>query len=152
MEHSPRRGLLDGCLEGVSVSRAKILIADDNRAVLSQVRKVLRRNYDVVAALEDGSSVLKEFPHYKPDVVVLDISMGDPSGIDVARKLRDNGCRSKIIFLTVHEDADFVNAAMGAGGSGYVVKSRMNAELIYAIEAVLSGKLFVSGVLLHGQP
>jgi DNA-binding NarL/FixJ family response regulator len=134
------------------VSRVKILIADDNRAVLSQVSKVLGRSYDVVAALEDGTSVLREFPRYKPDVVVLDISMGDPSGIDVARQLRDNGCRSKIIFLTVHEDADFVNAAMGAGGSGYVVKSRMNAELIHAVEAVLSGKLFVSGILLHGQP
>ena len=148
----PRTGPPRRFLQGVCVSRVKVLIADDNRAVLSQVSKVLGRSYDVVAALEDGSSVLREFPRYKPDVVVLDISMGDPSGIDVARQLRDNGCRSKIIFLTVHEDADFVNAAMGAGGSGYVVKSRMNAELIHAVEAVLSGKLFVSGILLHGKP
>jgi DNA-binding NarL/FixJ family response regulator len=136
----------------VGVSRARILIADDNSAVLKHVSKVLRRDYEVVAALEDGSSVLKECAHYKPDVIVLDISMGDPSGIDVARTLRDRGCRSKIIFLTVHEDADYVNAAMGAGGSGYVVKSRMNAELVHAVKAVLAGKLFVSGILLHEQP
>jgi DNA-binding NarL/FixJ family response regulator len=131
------------------VSRARILIADDNSAVLKQVGKVLRRDYEVVAALQDGSSVLRESTRYRPDVIILDISMGDPSGIDVARKLRDKGCSSKIIFLTVHEDADYVNAAMGAGGSGYVVKSRMNAELVHAVKAVLAGKLFVSGILLH---
>jgi DNA-binding NarL/FixJ family response regulator len=127
------------------------LLADDNSAVLNNVTRVLRAKYDIVAAVKDGASVLQEFPRLRPDVIVLDISIGDVNGIDVARQLRDSGCRSKIVFLTVHEDSDFVNAAMSTGASAYVVKSRLSTDLISAIEAVLAGKLFVSGSLLHQQ-
>jgi DNA-binding NarL/FixJ family response regulator len=127
------------------------LLADDNSAVLNNVTRVLQAKYDIVAAVKDGASVLQEFPRLRPDVIVLDISIGDVNGIDVARQLRDSGCRSKIVFLTVHEDSDFVNAAMSTGASAYVVKSRLSTDLISAIEAVLAGKLFVSGSLLHQQ-
>lgn len=77
--------------------------------------------------------------------------MGDVSGIDVARDLRDSGCNAKIIFLTVHEDSDYLNAGMGAGGSAYVVKSRLNQDLISAINAVLSNKIFVSPSMMAGS-
>lgn len=133
------------------MSRVSILLADDNSAVLNNVTRVLQAKYDIVAAVKDGASVLQEFPRLRPDVIVLDISIGDVNGIDVARQLRDSGCRSKIVFLTVHEDSDFVNAAMSTGASAYVVKSRLSTDLISAIEAVLAGKLFVSGSLLHQQ-
>jgi DNA-binding NarL/FixJ family response regulator len=133
------------------VSRVSILLADDNSAVLNHVTRTLRKEYDIVAAVTDGESVLKQYPRLRPDVIVLDISMGDLSGIDVARRLRDSGCHSKIVFLTVHEDSDFVNAAMGTGASAYVVKSRMSTDLVSAIEAALAGKLFVSGSLLYGR-
>lgn len=133
------------------MSRVSILLADDNSAVLNNVTRVLRAKYDIVAAVRDGSAVLQEFPRLRPDVIVLDISMGDVNGIDVARQLRDSGCRSKIIFLTVHEDSDFVNAAMSTGASAYVVKSRLSTDLVSAIEAVLAGKFFVSGSLLYKQ-
>lgn len=133
------------------MSRVSILLADDNSAVLNNVTRVLRAKYDIVAAVKDGAAVLEEFPRLRPDVIVLDISMGEVNGIDVARQLRDSGCRSKIIFLTVHEDSDFVNAAMSTGASAYVVKSRLSTDLVSAIEAVLAGKLFVSGSLLYEQ-
>jgi len=95
--------------------KVSILLADDNSAVLEHVTKVLEEDYDIVATVKNGASVLSESPLLKPDIIVLDISMGELSGIDVARRLRDSGCNSKIIFLTVHEDADFVCAAMGVG-------------------------------------
>ena len=130
--------------------RTTVILADDNRAVLDHVQKMLARSnrFDVLAAYTDGASVLQHYSQLRPDVVVLDISMGELSGIDVARQLRDAGCDSKIIFLTVHEDFDFMHAAMGAGGSAYVVKSRLSTDLISAINAVLSDKLFVSANLL----
>jgi len=136
------------------LSRASVLLADDNSAVLGHVRRLLERDkqYEVVSAVTDGSDVLREYSRLRPDVIVLDISMGELSGIDVARKLRDSGCLSKIVFLTVHEDSDFLSAAMGAGGSAYVVKSRLSADLVSAIEAALSGKLFVSGTICFKPP
>jgi len=107
--------------------------------------------YRVVAAVSDGTAVVRECLSRRPDIVVLDISMGDTSGIDVATQLRDEGCPSKIVFLTVHQDPDFLNAAMGAGGRGYVVKSRLSSDLISALNAAMSDKVFVSPCMLY-QP
>jgi DNA-binding NarL/FixJ family response regulator len=133
------------------VQRASILLADDNSAVLNHVAKTLEEDYDILATMKDGASVLRDGPRLRPDVIVLDISMGEPNGIDVARQLRDSGCDSKIIFLTVHQDPDFVRAALGAGASGYVIKSRLGLDLVSAIHAALAGKLFVSAPLLYEQ-
>lgn len=132
------------------MSITTIILADDNSAVLSHVSKMLERekDYKVIAAISDGAAVVRECLRLKSDVIILDISMGGVSGVDIARQLRDSGCNARIIFLTVHEDADYMNAAIGAGGSAYVVKSRLSLDLFHAIEAVLANKLFVSASLL----
>jgi DNA-binding NarL/FixJ family response regulator len=138
-------------IEGASVPKTSVLVVDDNSAILDHVNKLLKRDcqYKVVGALSNGAAVLREYRRLSPDVIVLDISMDLLSGIDVAQHLRDAGCHSKIIFLTVHEDSDYITAAMGAGGSAYVVKSRLSTDLIPAINAVLSHKIFVSPSLLY---
>jgi DNA-binding NarL/FixJ family response regulator len=131
--------------------KPSILLADDNSAILDHIVSLLNKTkrYEIVAALRNGAAVLREYRRLNPDVIVLDISMELLSGIDVAHHLRDFGCASRIIFLTVHEDSDYINAAMGAGGSAYVVKSRLGSDLIPAITAVLCNKMFVSPTLLH---
>lgn len=133
------------------MSDVTILLADDNSAVLDHVGTMLKKEkfYRVVAALSDGTAVVREYFRLRPDVMILDISMGEVSGIDIARQLRDAGCSAKIIFLTVHEDRDYVNAAIGAGALAYVMKSRLNLDLLRAIKAVMSDKLFVSGSLMY---
>jgi DNA-binding NarL/FixJ family response regulator len=133
------------------VPSTTVLLADDNSAVLDHVRKMLEKaeKYKVVAAISDAVVVVREYHRLRPDLILLDISMGATSGIDIARQLRDSGCSAKIIFLTVHEDSDYVNAAIGAGGSAYVVKSRLNLDLLSAITAVFCNKLFVSPTLLY---
>ncbi len=134
------------------MSRVRILLADDNSKILDQVTRVLEKEYDVVAAVKDGHAVVSECLRLKPDVAVLDISMGDVSGLDLARQLRDSGSSSKVVFLTVHEDSDFVNAAVGAGALAYVVKSRLSKDLILAVKAGLANKFFVSATLLYERP
>lgn len=133
------------------MTTATVLLADDNPAILDYVRKLLEQDNDfhVVAAARDGASALYEYGRNKPDVLILDISMEPVGGIELARQLRDGGCHAKIIFLTVHEDPDYLNAAMGAGGSAYIVKPRLNTDLIPAIRAVLDHKLFISPSLLE---
>ena len=133
------------------MSRPSVLLADDSSAIVRHVSRLLQRDnqYEVVATARDGAGVLREFQRFKPDVIVLDISMGELSGIDVARHLRDSGCYAKIVFLTVHEDSDFLAAAMGSGGSAYVIKSRLDIDLLAAIRAVLNGRHFVSANLLQ---
>ena len=137
--------------ERALVSNVTVLLADDNSAILDHVGRMLKREkpYKVIAAIVDGTAVIAECLRLKPDVIILDISMGAMSGIDIARQLRDLGCSAKIIFLTVHEDRDYVNAAIGAGGSAYIVKSRLNLDLLRAMTAVRGNKLFVSPSLMY---
>jgi DNA-binding NarL/FixJ family response regulator len=121
-----------------------LLLADDNPALLETLVEMLEPAYRVAAALGSGASVLEEVAALCPDLVILDISLGDLTGFDVARRLREVGCSAKIIFLTVHEDIDFVNAAFDLGASGYVFKSRITADLTKAIDIVFNGGQFTS--------
>lgn len=121
----------------------RLLLADDNPAVLDHVCAILGETFKIMA-VSDGEAVLHNYPELDPDVIVLDISMGRMSGLDVARTLREKGCGIPIVFLTVHQGADFVNAALSSGGSGYVLKSHMGNDLVRAIDAAISGDLFVS--------
>jgi DNA-binding NarL/FixJ family response regulator len=125
-------------------SRARILVADDNPAILNHVTNILQTDYQIIGAVADGYSVCTEVENLGPDLIVLDISMGACSGIEIAQRLRDQGYSGEIVFLTVHEDPDFVSAAIGAGGRGYVIKSRMNVDLKLAVKSVLSHRIFVS--------
>jgi DNA-binding NarL/FixJ family response regulator len=127
----------------------RVLVADDNPAILDAVSELLGVDFLVVGTCSDGESVLREASASTPDVIVLDISMGDLSGIEVARRLQDTSCYIKIVFLTVHENAEFVRSALAAGGAAYVFKSRLHADLIPAIHAACSGKLFVSCRTFH---
>ena len=133
--------------------KATVILADDNCAVLDHVSKMLgkQKDYKVIASISDGKLIVSECLRLRSDVIVLDISMAELNGILVARQLRDSGCTSKIVFLTVHEDVDYVSAAMRAGGSAYVVKSQLSSDLLPAIRASLSNKPFVSAVVVNGS-
>lgn len=133
---------------GIPSPGARILLADDNAAILEHVASLLENRYEIIGKLRDGSLVCAEVERTRPDLIVLDISMGESSGIEIAQQLRGQGYRGEIVFLTVHEDTDFVTAAISAGGRGYVIKSRMNRDLIPAINAALSHHIFISGPFL----
>jgi len=121
-----------------------LVLADDNPAMLTTLVEMLQSRYRVAAALPNGKSVLDQIAMLSPDLVILDISLGDLTGFEVARRLKDRGCTAKIIFLTVHEDVDFVSAALDMGASGYVFKSRVTEDLTKAIDIVFNGGQFTS--------
>jgi DNA-binding NarL/FixJ family response regulator len=126
-----------------AVSSVRVLIADDSPAVLENVVEMLREDFVIAGAMPDGISVLRQVASLNPDVIVLDISLGDLTGFDVARRLHDMNCRARIVFLTVHESADFVRAAIALGASGYVFKSRADSDLVDAINAAFRGEEFL---------
>ena len=129
---------------GRPMSPARILLADDNQDFLHHVVEMLESNYQVIGTVVDGGSVCAEASRLRPDLMVLDISMGQHSGIEIARQLRREGYAGQIVFLSIHEDPDFIGAAIGAGGRGYVFKSRMNTDLGLALSSVLSSQIFIS--------
>ena len=126
------------------LSRIRVLLADDHKAILDHVAKLLEPEFEVVGMVSDGQALLAASARLKPDVLVLDISMPVLSGLDAARELQRTGSRAKIIFLTVHEEPEYVRGSFETGASGYVVKPRLASDLAQAIREALAGRTFVS--------
>ena len=125
----------------------RLLLADDNPEVLETLVDMLQPPYVVAAAVHDGESVLNQVATLHPDLIILDISLGDITGFEVARRLKKSGNTAKIIFLTVHENVDFIRAAFELDAAGYVFKSRISSDLIDAINTIRSGGRFSSADL-----
>lgn len=131
----------------LSMSLRRVILADDLALVLSSVSALLRESFDIVAMVSDGHAALEAILMYEPELAVLDISMPGMSGIDVVREARSRGNKTRIVFLTVHEDADILATCLTVGGLGYVIKVYMNNDLIPALNAALRGRVFVSRFL-----
>jgi DNA-binding NarL/FixJ family response regulator len=128
------------------VSKLRVLLADDHLAMLNIVVDLLSCEYDVVGAVSDGHSLLEAAKATNPDVIISDISMPLLSGIEAAQQLTKCGTEAKIIFLTVHEDQDYIMASLEAGAIGYVIKARLKSDLVLAIKEAMKGRRFVSPV------
>ena len=122
----------------------RVVLADDLTQVLGAATRLLGESFEVVGIASDGESALERIVALDPDLAVLDISMPGMSGIEVARALQDRGARTKIVFLTVHEDTDILATCIAAGGLGYVVKVLMETDLIPAMNEALADRVFVS--------
>ncbi len=119
-------------------------MAEDHAAVRSSIVRLLSKNYDVIGAVNDGRALLDAVHTMEPDVLVVDLSLPVISGIEAAGVLKKMNCASKIVFLTVHNDPDFVRAAHDAGALGYVLKQQMTSDLPAAIDKAFAGEQFTS--------
>lgn len=122
----------------------RVVIADDLTSVLSEVAKLLEESFETVGMASDGETALDSIMALEPDLAVLDISMPGLSGIEVARELMAKCSRTKVVFLTVHEDTDIAATCFAAGGMGYVLKLLMDSDLVHALEEALAGRKFTS--------
>lgn len=123
-----------------------LVLADDHVGMLNKVVEILGEEVRILAKVQDGHAAVRATLEFKPDVLVLDIAMPKLNGIEAARQLRSRGVATKIIFLTVQEDLDYLRAALQIGAS-YVLKPRMNTDLVVAVRETLMGRKFVSAVL-----
>ena len=132
-------------LDTGSAERPRVLLADDHPAMLALTANALAGC--VVGTVSNGCELLAEAERLHPDLIVLDITMPRLDGIEAARHLRRSHRPARLVFLTVHEDADFARAALDAGGLGYVIKARLATDLLPAIRAALADRRFISPTL-----
>ena len=126
------------------MTRARILLADDNKEMRDTIERLLESEFDIVGVVSNGEDLVESESTNRPDICVVDISMPIMSGFEAANLLKASDSHTKVIFLTVHEDPDLLHAALQAGALGYVLKSRIGSDLNRAIKSALSGQLFIS--------
>lgn len=123
----------------------KILLADDHPLTRAGIAEFIHRedSFELVAQAEDGIKAWELIQELKPDVALLDIRMPGMEGVDVAQKVKAEGLPTAVIMLTSYDAQQYVMASLRAGARGFVLKTVSPRELIYAINTVLKGGLYL---------
>jgi DNA-binding NarL/FixJ family response regulator len=124
-----------------------VLLADDHAIVAEGLARLIDDVADLVGQVNDGVRLVEETRRLRPDIVVADITMPVMSGIDAMRQLKAEGSEARFIFLTIHTEARLAAEAMRAGASGYLLKQAAGNELFDAIQAVASGRTYLTPLI-----
>jgi DNA-binding NarL/FixJ family response regulator len=127
----------------------RVLIAEDHPIFRNGLRQIIEAepSLKVVAEAEDGEQALELIRTRHPQVAVLDVDMPRKDGFSVAREVHSLGLEVALIFLTMHKNERFFNAAMDSGVKGYVLKDCASAEIVGGIRAVAAGRAYVTPLL-----
>jgi DNA-binding NarL/FixJ family response regulator len=126
---------------------SRIVIADDHFLVAEAFKKLLSGEFDVVATVHDGQSLVIVAERLQPDVIVIDIGMPVLNGLEAGERIKRILPNVKLIYLTINHDPALVVHAMRRGASGYVLKTATASELVAAIHRALDGECYVSPLL-----
>ena len=127
--------------------RPRVLLADDHAVIAEGLARLIGDVADLVGQVNDGLRLVEEVRRLRPDIVVADITMPGMSGIDAMRQLKAEGSQARFIFLTIHTEGRLAAEAMRSGASGYLLKQAAGNELFDAIQAVTSGRTYLTPLI-----
>ena len=133
------------------MSTIKVFIVDDHYMVIEGIRSLLQNEKGIewTGHAMNAESCMAFLRHQQPDVILMDISLPDKSGIDLCREVKEKYPSVFIIGLSTFNQLSFIRKMMDSGASGYVLKNATQEELMTAIEAVIRGKTFLSDEVSH---
>jgi two-component system response regulator NreC len=125
--------------------KIRVVLADDHAVLRTGLAMLMNAqpDLDVVGEAGSGAEAARLAAMLKPDVVVMDLTMGPSSGLEAIGMIRTAGPGPAVLVLSMHTDVSYVRMALAAGASGYVAKSVADAELLTAVRAVAQGRTFV---------
>ena len=132
------------------MARPRVLLADDHALLLGAFEKLLADECDVVGQVSDGRALVAAAEDLKPDVVVLDISMPLLNGLEAGRQIKQKLKKTKLVFLTMNEDADLAAEAFRSGASAYLLKRSGASELAVAVREVMRGRSYITPLVAEG--
>ena len=134
------------CMRTTDYSKkVKVILVDDNFDHLLGIRELinLETNFEVMATATNANIAINLVKKYQPDLVLMDINMPEKDGLTAMSEIEKLNLGTKIIALTGYDDPDLIFRAMKLGAKGYILKTMASAQLIYAIEEVMQGKVYL---------
>lgn len=131
------------------IKKRRVFIVDDHSIVREGLSGIINNKQDLEVCGEAGdiSSALQAIPDYKPDIVIVDLSLGDGSGIRLIEDLMHYNDSLLILVLSMHDESMYAERCLKAGARGYIMKQEPSDELISAIRKILGGQIYVSDML-----
>lgn len=120
----------------------KILIADDHQIFNDGLKLILSSHFNVVSQIFHGREVLAAIQKLKPQIAVLDINLPGISGLELGKEIKKSYTDKKLVFLSMYNEANFVNAAKEIDADGYLLKDSSGAEILEAIKRIENGEKY----------
>jgi len=124
--------------------RPRILLADDHTLVVEAFKNLLEPQFEVVGTVADGRALLEQAPKLAPDVILVDLAMPSLNGMDAGERLKQMLPNTKLIVLTMTEDAAVAAEVMKRWANGFLLKKSAGSELVRAIREVLKGESYIT--------
>lgn len=121
-----------------------IILADDHNLITEAFRHLLEPQYQIVATVTDGRTLIEKALELKPDIAILDVGMPVLNGLSAGQQLKQKLRKVKLIYVTMNDDPDLATEALRSGAAAYLLKSSTAAELLKSIQEVLRGGTFVT--------
>src|SRR5438045_5627743 len=130
--------------------KIRCLLVDDHTLFRQGVRRLLETesDFEVVGEAADGGEAVEKAKELKPDIVLMDIGMPGLSSFEAARHIRKNRPETKVLFLTMYEDEDYLVQCLEVGAAGYVLKDTPAPQLVTAVKDVYKGGNYLSSQVL----
>ena len=123
----------------------QVLLVDDHAVVRAGYRMLLQNSPDIeiIAEAENGEGAYEQFIKYRPDVVIMDLSLPGIGGLEAIRRITSRDSTARILVFSMHEDITFVEQALNAGAKGYITKSSAPDTLVEAINEISNGNIYL---------
>lgn len=131
------------------MAKLRVFLADDHAVVREGLKALIngQPGMEVVGEAADGRTACVRAAELRPDVVVMDVSMPDMNGVQATRELRSVCPEIRVLALTVHEDRSYLRELLEAGASGYVLKRAAAEDLVYAVQVVARGEVYLDPIV-----
>ena len=136
---------------GPGATKSAVFIVDDHPIVRQGLALLINREPDLAVCgdAEEASSALRRIEEMKPDLVVVDISLNGPDGLDLLKSIRATHPTLPVLILSMHDESIYSERALRAGANGYIMKQEATEKVLVALRRILSGEIYVSDRLAN---
>jgi DNA-binding NarL/FixJ family response regulator len=136
-----------------TAGKKTVFVVDDHPIVRQGLTLLINRESDlaVCGEAEEMHAALSAIPHARPDILIVDISLNGPDGLELLKNIRITSPRLPVLVLSMHDESIYAERALRAGANGYIMKQEATEKVLVALRRILSGEIYVSGRIANSM-